>query len=407
MRLLLVEDKDSFRRLLVQALGGSNWDVLAVADPKEALDALERGLFDVLVTDLRLPGMNGLDLLKRAKRLHPGLRIVLMSAFGEPKDIVEAIHSGADDFLPKPFDLDHFLAVLGHLAALAEAPAPDPREPWVVHSPLSRELDLALQKAADSDAPALFLGERGSGRHRSARRLHALGRPQAPFKTLAAANLGAEGIEERLLDLLHGGTLFLSELDELPFSGLAGLLKSLDIGSARGIRWMGAARSFGQLPEPLRLRLGVLCFEVAPLRERREDILSLFRHFLASAAQREGRTAPLVERHAERDLLQRQWPGNIPQLRLVAHRALQATQGPLLALVPEGPESEATLALPWPEPGTLETMLASVEASVEALLLQRSLESSGQDTAKAAASLGLTVRALAQRLKEHGIPLAE
>src|SRR5512145_2324448 len=163
MRLLLVEDKETFRRLLVQALAGTAWEVLALGDPREALEALERGPFEVLVTDLRLPGFSGLELLRRAKRIQPGLRIVLMSAFGEPKDIVEAMRCGADEFLPKPFDLDHFHATLQHLLALVEAPPPDPREPWIVQSPVMTALDQALVKAADSSAPVLFLGEKGVG----------------------------------------------------------------------------------------------------------------------------------------------------------------------------------------------------------------------------------------------------
>jgi len=405
MRLLLVEDKDSFRRLLVQALAGPNWEVLAVGDPLEALAALERGAFGVLVTDLRLPGMSGLELLKRAKRLHPGLRIVLMSAFGEPKDIVEAIHCGADDFLPKPFDLDHFLAVLDRLSGLSEAPAPDPREPWVTCSVATRELDRALIRAADGDAPALFLGERGVGRHRAARRLHTLRKAQAPFKAMSAASLGIDGLGERLLTLLQGGTAFLAELDELPAASLPGLLRTLEHPAAQGLRWMAAARSLDALPEALHLRLGVLCFTLPPLRERKEDVLPLFRQFLEAAAQAQGRAAPLVERHAERELLQRPWPSNVQELAWCASQALQASPGPILNTVPTAGRDASILCLPWPAPAPLETMLKAVEGAAEDLLLRRALEASGRDPSQAAAALGLTLRAFNQRLREHGIPL--
>jgi len=405
MRLLLVEDKDSFRRLLVQALAGTAWDVLAVADPREALTALEREPFGVLVTDLRLPGLSGLELLKRAKRLDPALRIVLMSAFGEPKDIVDAIHSGADDFLPKPFDLDHFLAVLDRLSALTEAPAPDPREPWVASSQASRELDRALVRAAESDAPALFLGERGSGRHRAARRLHTLRRAQAPFKTLRASSLGPEVPGDRLLALLQGGTLYLSELDELPSSSLPSLLKALESEPAQGLRWMAGARSLEALPESLRLRLGVLCFEIPPLRERREDILPLFRQFLDVAAQRQGRSAPLIERHAEKELLQRPWPGQVRELETCALKALQATPGHILGSLPAPSQEASLLCLSWPSPAPLETMLKQIDHAAEAQLLRRALDIQGQDPAKAAAALGLTLRAFALRMKEHGISM--
>jgi DNA-binding NtrC family response regulator len=215
MRLLLVEDKDSFRRLLVQALAGSAWDVTAVGDPAQALAVLAEAPFEVLVTDLRLPGMSGLELLKAAKRSRPALRAVLMSAFGEPGDIVEAMRWGADDFLPKPFDLDRFAEVLERLRALVEAPPPDPREPWIVQAPAMRELDQALAKAAQTSFPVLFQGEPGSGKRRAARRLHALRHPQAPFLCLSASSLSPAGPDERRMALLQGGSLLVSDLEDL------------------------------------------------------------------------------------------------------------------------------------------------------------------------------------------------
>ena len=178
MRLILVEDKDSFRKLLVQALKGSPWNLKVTGDPLEALSWIEGDGAEVLVTDLRLPGISGLELIRCAKRAQPGLRVVLMSAFGEPKDIVEAMRLGAEDFLPKPFDMDIFLALMDRLRALVGAPPPDPREPWVALSPAMRALDSSLRAAADSDAPALFTGPRGAGKARAARRLHALRQPR-------------------------------------------------------------------------------------------------------------------------------------------------------------------------------------------------------------------------------------
>jgi len=407
MRLLLVEDKDSFRRLLVQALEGTDWDVLAVADPLEAIEAMDRSAFEVLVTDLRLPNMSGIELLKRAKRRHAGIRIILMSAFGEPRDIVEAVHSGADDFLPKPFDLDHFQAVLNRLAALSEAPPPDPREPWVAQSPALRALDQALTRAAESDAPALFLGEPGTGRARMARRLHTLRDSRAPFLTLHASVLGPEGPGENILTLLRGGSLYLAELEDLPASGLPGLLKAMDSEAASHLRWMASARSLNGLPEGLRLRLGVLCFESPGLAQRKEDILPLFRQMLEQAARRAGRPVPVVERASERELLNRNWPGHVRELAWCVDRALEATEGAVLTNLPKvGPET-SILSLPWPAPAHLETMLKSLEKSAEPELLRRAFAASDRDPVKAAAHLGLTLRAFAQRMREHGIALEE
>jgi DNA-binding NtrC family response regulator len=400
MRLLLVEDKETFRRLLLQTLAGSAWDVLAVGDPSEALEALERSPFEVLVTDLRLPGFSGLELLKRAKRMHPAIRIVLMSAFGEPKDIVEAMRWGADEFLPKPFDLDHFHSVLEHLLALVEAPPPDPREPWIAHSPAMKALDQALAKGADSSACALFIGEKGAGKRRAARRLHTLWNPQGPFLVASPTSLP----DEKHLKLFAKGSLYLTDLEGLTAAQVQGLLGVMERESS--IRWLGGARSLQEVPESLRLRLGVLCFQLPPLRDRKEDVLPLFRSFLDAAVRQDGRPSPLVERSVERDLLQRTWPGNIRELAWAATQALRATQGAILASLPASEAIlDSTLCIPLPQPSTLDAMLSELVKRAEPSLLRRALEAHGQDPSATAAALGLTTRAFAQRLREYQIPL--
>jgi DNA-binding NtrC family response regulator len=407
MRLLLVEDKDSFRRLLVQALG-SAWDVTAVGDPGAALEALAQAPFEILVTDLRLPGMSGLELLKAAKRRQPALRAVLMSAFGEPKDIVEAMRWGADDFLPKPFDLDQFEAVLERTRALAEAPPPDPREPWVVHSPAMRDLDLALAKAADTDVKVLFQGEPGTGKGRAARRLHALRHPQAPYLCLSAPSLPPEGPDRRRLALLQGGSIYVSELEELAEAGWGPLVRAMDSELGQGIHWLGSCRDLQALPESLRLRLGVITFTLPPLRERREDILPMFRAFLDARARQEGRPVPMLERGVEKDLLQGAWPGNLSQLSWAVAQAWRATTGPLLAPLPAfGPEAGGALILPWPVSGTLAAMLASVEQLAAEALLRKALEGHRHDPAQVALSLGLAPRRFAGILREHHISMEE
>jgi DNA-binding NtrC family response regulator len=405
MRLLLVEDKDSFRRLLVQALAGTSWEVTAVGDPREALAALGCHGFDVLVTDLRLPGMSGLELLRAAKRLDPTLRAVLMSAFGEPRDIVAAIRLGAEDFLPKPFDLDQFLEVLERLRALRAAPPPDPREPWIDHSPAMRALGLGLAKAADTDLAVLFHGERGSGRERAARRLHALRHPQAPYLSVAAGSLGEAGPGAELLTLVQGGSLYLSGLDRvLP----AGLRTAMDSDLGRRVHWMAGCREPGAIPEALRLRLGVLDFRLAPLRERREDIVPLFWSFLEALARQDGSRVPEVARGVEKDLLERPWPGNLRQMAWAVAQAWRATAGPVLApLAPEGLESRPSLLLPWPQAASLEAMLAEVAGAAGAALVRSALEGRRRDPAGVAQELGLSLRGLARVLRENHISLED
>jgi len=405
MRLLLVEDKDSFRRLLVQALAGSSWDVVAVGDPREALAELEAGPFEVLVTDLRLPGMTGLDLLKAAKRSHPAIRAVLMSAFGESRDIVEAIRWGADDFLPKPFDLDQFTLVLERLRALAGAPPPDPREPWLAHAPAMRTLSLELARAAQTRDPVLFHGERGAGKGRAARRLHVLGHPQMPYLAMPAGSLGPDGPGEAELSMVQGGTLYLSGLDEF---APPSLLRAMESPLGQGVRWVGGCRDPLALPEALRLRLGVLSFHLPPLRERREDILPCFWSFLETLARQEGRVTPTLERGTEKDLLQRAWPGNLRQLSWTVVQAWRATPATLLApLPPEGQEGRGSLVLPWPRSGTLEAMLAAVGKAAEGRLLLEAMAGRRADPARVAEELGLSMRTLARALREHHISLED
>ncbi|MBL0210720.1 MAG: sigma-54-dependent Fis family transcriptional regulator [Holophagaceae bacterium] len=408
MRLILVEDKDSFRKLLLQALEGSPWNIRATGDPLEALDWIEGDGADVLVTDLRLPGFSGLELIRRAKRAQPGLRVVLMSAFGEPKDIVSAMRMGAEDFLPKPFDMGIFLALMDRLQALAGAPPPDPREPWIALSPVMRTLDSRLRAAADSDAPALFIGPRGSGKARAARRLHALRQPRGPFLSVAAPDL-SEGIGANTFGLLQGGSLLVLGLEHLGPTGAAELVKAMDTPLGHGIQWMATCGDEAAASDAVRLRLGVLRFELPPLAHRQEDLVPLFRALLEQAAAGEGRVAPVLDRSAEKQVAARDWPGNAREMAWCAQATLHAATGLLVREVAASPlggvggDAAGGLDLPWPEENTLESMLRETQHHAEAALLRRALAAHANDPAAAAAALGLTLRAFASRAREHGL----
>lgn len=407
MHLLIVEDKDSFRRLLVQSLANTAWNVQAVGCPEEALALLGQQHFDVMATDLRLPGSSGLALLKQAKRVRPDIRVVLMSAFGEARDIVEAMQNGADDFLPKPFDLDLFQQVLARIQSLVAAPPPDPREAWITHSTAMRELDQSLQKAALSDLPVLFTGESSVGKRRSARRLHGLRHPHAPFLLMDAASLSPMSLDSDRLTPLQGGSIHLSDLEALSDQGLTALRQAMESDPGRAIHWTGSALAMDSVPPPLRDKLGVLFFHIPPLRERKEDILPLFRLFLNLKCKAEGRSSPLVEKAAEKDLMQRAWQGNIQELEWCAHQAIGLLQGAVVGPIPQpsaGPSTD-TMNLTWPPHGTLEAMLHQVIKDAESQILRRFLQENGGDPAPTAAALGLSTRSLAQRLREHGIPL--
>jgi DNA-binding NtrC family response regulator len=351
--------------------------------------------------------MNGLELIQRAKRLQPALRVVLMSAFGEPKDIVEAMRLGADDFLPKPFDLDVFLALLERLRALAGAPPPDPAEPWIARSPALRALDEALGAAADLDAPVLFLGERASGRSRAARRLHSLRTPKGPFRSLAASELGPAGPEERVLRLLAGGSLLLTGLEGLSPVAASALPGAMESPAGRGLRWLATAGRAEDLPASVAVRFAALTFRLPPLRERAEDLAPLFTAMLRATAGREGRLEPRLDRAAEKELARRAWPGNLRELQACAEASLDACQGPVLRRLTADLSGGPALRLPWPEPGEYEAMLRAAGRAAAPALLERCLRAHAWDLNSAAESLGLTPRILAARLREHGVSLED
>jgi DNA-binding NtrC family response regulator len=361
--------------------------------------------FDVLVTDLRLPRFSGLELLKKAKRARPGLRAVLMSAYGEPKDIVEAMRSGADDFLPKPFDLDLFLTLLDRLRALVGAPPPDPRELWVARSPAMAELEQQLRRITEASLPVLFIGEHGAGKGRAARRLHVLGRPGAPFATRAAGALMAKGPDPDLLRLLQGGSIYLSGLDELGDAGGEGIAQSIASPLGQHLRWMAGGADLAGIPASLQITFGALQLQLPPLRERKEDLLPLYRGYLAIAAQAEGRTPPDLDKHMERHILERAWTGNVRELAASASATLRITEGLLVRRLAE--EGRSGLGLGWPAPGTLDSMVKQVSHEAESALLQRALDAAGGEPSIAAQSLGLSVRALGLRLREHGLSMKE
>ncbi|MBI4912229.1 MAG: sigma-54-dependent Fis family transcriptional regulator [Acidobacteria bacterium] len=403
MRLLLVEDKDSFRRMLEKAIPPSLWETVSLADPLEALTHLERDPFDVLLTDLRLPGISGLDLLRRARRIRPQLRCVLMSAFGEPRDIVEAIRSGADEFLPKPFDLDQLLGILERLRGLMAAPPPDPREAWVAQSPASKEWASGLLRASEHRLPVLLCGEPGVGRARGARRIHTLGQPGTPYLVRQAWELDPCRLEEDLL-LARGGTLFLPDLDRMGDPDASNLIRAMDGPAGSGLRWIASSRHPAGLQGPLGTRFGALRFYLPPLRDRREDILPLLMTFLQAQAKAEGRPLPILDRAAEQEALDHSWPGNAEELAACAAASLRATEGLRIRRL-TFPGSGSQMVLPWPADGDLEGMLKSVRAQAEAALLRRALDSAGGDLGAAAHALGLTLRVLGQRLRENGIDL--
>jgi DNA-binding NtrC family response regulator len=269
-------------------------------------------------------------------------------------------------------------------------------------------LDVALSRAADSELPVLFRGERGAGKGRAARRLHLLRHPAAPYLALAAATLGPEGPEQATLQLLQGGSLYLAGLEHLQPEAVQPLAQAMDGALGQGLHWMAGAPDGIPLPQALAQRLGALELRVPPLRERREDLLPLISHFLEWAAVREGRPTPWLEHGAERALFEHGWPGNVRELEVLAGRTLLFAEGHAIRHFPDLHLGEAVpMCLPWPPVGSLDAMLKALGREAEGQLLSRALREARGDLLLAAEGLGLTPRVMAQRLRDHGIPLED
>jgi DNA-binding NtrC family response regulator len=404
MRLLLVEDKDSFRRTLLKALEGSGWEAIEAATPDKALEVLESGPTEAMVTDMRMPGFSGLELIKKAKRISPAIKIILISAFAEPKDIVEAISSGADDFIPKPFDLDFFLGRLEKIRASILSPPPDPSEPWVAASKDMLAVEKKLRAVADTGLPVLFCGQAGTGRARAARRLHVLRNAIAPFYSAFARDLGPNSFSEALLKSLEGGSALLIDLESLPAAALQMLLGCLE--RHPGVCWMGTCKDSSDLPEPLKSRIGIIDLALAPLAQRKDDILPIFHSHLIDICKKAGRAAPAVDRQIEKGLLAREWSGNVLELVwATAEVARVCTCGAILELPSQLSQMNQSMLLPKPKKDKLANMLQEISHSAEKRLLEEALLEANGDPSIAAKNLGLATKNYVHKLRVYDISL--
>lgn len=377
-RVLVVDDERNIRKTLAVCLQAMGCAVTETTTSEAALEALTRSAFDLAFVDLRLAKENGLDLVPRLLATRPGLDIVIITAYATVDSVVEAMRRGAKDYLPKPFapsqirraveqartrrELEMRVADLEE--RLADA-APEATPEFA--SPSMRALREVISRAAAHDVPVLFHGESGTGKSVLARILHEMSpRRTRPFAVVNCPALGKEllasemfghikgaftgAVRDRVgrVEAAEGGTLFLDEVAEMPAAMQAKLLRFLQdkqfervgetqtrqadvrIVAATNRDIEGAVRS-GHFREDLLFRLNVVEVTVPPLRERRDEILPLARHFLAFFARVAQRVAPELSAEAEQVLLAYPWPGNLRELRNAIERAVILSVGQVLA----------------------------------------------------------------------------
>jgi DNA-binding NtrC family response regulator len=447
-RVLLVDDDESFLEVMAFLLEEEGYEVVRAKNGSEAFDRLQAGPVPVMVTDLKMPGMDGLTLLKKAHGLAPNLLVIVTTAFGDMNTAVAAMKAGAFDFLPKPCDRDHFNltvrralehARLRREVSLLRGSGSSEGKNLVFASQTMADLVAMAERVAVADATILIQGESGTGKELLARRIHrASQRKAAPFVAVNCGAIPRDLLESELFGHSKGaftgatsdrkgrflqadkGTLFLDEIAELPLDLQTRLLRVLQekvlepIGSDRSIpinvRILAATNQSledkvqaGQFRQDLFYRLNVVPLSIPPLRERKEDILPLARHFLAKHSG--GREWQIPQGSAQR-LLQRPWPGNVRELENLCQRAALLSEEPVLAeeLVSVGQPAVAStprLSLDGIQLPSEGISLVDLERAV----LVRALEMNDYNQSSTARFLRIPRHILLYRLEKYEIPV--
>ena len=451
--LLIVDDEGALRSAVAERLADHGFSVEQAGSGEEAVQRLADFAFDMLITDLRLPGMNGREVLDAALERYPDIIALVITGYGTVKDAVDAIKHGAADFITKPFQFDALLHVLESAVEQRRLKSENAYlrsqleeryriDGLVGRSRVMRDLSQLLETVASTSSTVLITGETGTGKELAARAIHhnsprrsnrfvALNCSAIP-ETLLEAELfghargaftGAVGTRQGRLEQAHKGTLFLDEVGTMSPALQAKLLRVLQereferVGDSHTIkidvRVIAATHSDlakmvadGTFREDLFYRLNVLPVQLPPLRDRRDDIPLLVQHFLQRLAADNGRGAMTVSQDAMRRLMAYRWPGNVRQLENVVERAMAFSQGrshiDVQDLPPEIQNQTGIVegADTWlPEDGIdFESYIERIERS----LIQRSLERTRGNKRQAARLLNLKRTTLIEKLKRLG-----
>jgi nitrogen regulation protein NR(I) len=457
-QVLIVDDEPNLRKILSAQLTRDGYDVLTAEDGEQGLQLLREHHIDLVVTDLKMPKVDGMTLLKRALEEEPELPIVLITAHGTIDTAVEALKTGAFDFVTKPFDKDEVRQIVakalktrelrGHDATPTSGSA---RFGIIGSSPGITELYSILERVADTPTTVLITGESGTGKELVARALHEhSSRKDKPFIKVNCAAIPKELIESELFgyergaftgavaskpgrfELANGGTLFLDEIGEIPIEMQVKLLRALQeseferVGGIKTIRVdvrLVAATNrdlkkliaVGNFREDLFYRLNVVPIRLPALRERTGDIPSLVDHFLAKFNERLRKRVEGVEAAAMELLVQYPWPGNIRELENVIERAVLFCDTQELRasdLPPEVRGIPAMANVPLPE-ADLQAALASegglkehvkvAMSRLEKELVSRALQQTGGNVTHAARLLKISRKGLQLKMKELGL----
>jgi DNA-binding NtrC family response regulator len=447
-RVLIADDQRDVLEALRLLLKSEGWQIEAATSPAEIMNQLSAREFDVVLIDLNYArdttsGREGLDLLSQIGELDSTLPVVVMTAWGSVEVAVEAMRRGARDFVQKPWENARLLSILRtqselsralrqgqRLAAENEILRDEKAPAMIAESPAMHPVLEIIQRVAPSDANVLITGENGTGKGVVARALHAASsRFQKPLVTVNVGGLSEGVFESELFGHVRGaftdaktdrvgrfeladtGTLFLDEIANVPLTQQPKMLRVLEtseferVGSSKtrkvNVRIISATNAelkkeveAGHFRRDLLFRLNTIEIHLPPLRERREDIAPLARHFLWQQLQRYRKHIDGFDEAAMQAMLDYEWPGNVRELEHAVERAVLMASGTIIHAKDLG------LAVSSDSGGSLEDL--SLE-EVEALLIKKALARCDGNVSRAADALGLSRSALYRRLEKYGL----
>jgi len=440
---IVIDDEEHVRKSCAQSLDLAGFAPETMDNGESVLDALSRSFPGVLVTDMRLGGMDGMELLAKVKELDEDIPVILITGHGDVSMAVEAMHKGAFDFLEKPFDTDRFIDAVSRAAQTRWLVMENRRLSSKLNarsgvdsvllgsSPPMVGLRDQITTMAHTDADILIMGETGSGKELVARCLHDFG-PRSDrhfvaincgalpdtmieselFGHVAGAFTGAQKARVGKFEHAQGGTVFLDEIESMSLDLQVGLLRVLQ---ERTVEPLGANKSIPldirviaatkvdlleastarRFREDLYYRLNVMSVNIPPLRERKEDIPSLFQHFAGIAATRQRRTNPTLEGTVMQQLMQHTWRGNVRELRNAAERFVLDLP-PIPGILP-GANAEAQVACA--DGASLPERVECFEKS----LIEAELSNSHGNVTEACKSLGLPRKTFYDKLTKYGL----
>ncbi len=440
-RILVVDDEEGVRSFVAESLLTEGHTVVQAASGEEALAVARESSFDLVVTDLRMPGIDGLEVLETLRAEQPEVEVILMTAHGNVENAVEAMRHGAFDFIQKPVSSPGELRLLAEralerrtLKAIVEHSKRDHERPVLSYGdPSMAPVENALRKVAVTEATVLLCGESGTGKEVAARAVHDMSpRAAGPFVVVNCATLSENLLESELfghekgaftgaatrkrgrIELAQGGSFFLDEIGEMKLELQAKLLRVIQervferVGGTRSIevdvRWiaatnrdLGAQIDAGAFREDLYHRIAVFPVTLPPLRERREDIAPLAETLLAQIRKDLKRPNLSLSEQAREQLCKADWPGNVRELRNTLERAAILSDGPTINIEHISLDSARSSA-----PSHKQQTLQELERGA----IERTLEECQGNRKEAAARLGIGLRTLYDKLKRYGLDSA-